>query len=215
MSHRPSGWLSRFDPFALVAFIALSAPACSSSTSGAPPPAPDAGPSGPTLCERFTPCGGDVVGSWTAAETCKQSPETGSCAGEMMSLKDMTLSGSLVLDSGSVTQDIDLRATRTAEFDPACGGELTCGTYGAQIGAPYDACTLTTSSGGDGGSGKLCDCAWPYEQRWNQPGTYTLNGTKMAVSWSNGLYTDDYCVTGAELLIRKQTIVMRFVRAGM
>jgi hypothetical protein len=161
-------------------------------------------------CGQVPPCGGDIIGSWTAAGSCFDSDnflayvlvtfEPGCPAGTSPTLTssnaNRALSASFAADgtySGSQTWsgaiDFDVPAT--------CLGGATCDDLDVAVGRMVDpangvvaaTCTGTTT----------CACSVTEGGTASESGTYTTSGSTLETTSAAGVNDTPYCVSGGLL----------------
>jgi hypothetical protein len=164
----------------------------------------------------FTPCGGDVVGTWRSDPKCKprlptQAP-TG-CPGQTYDPGGVTTTVSWTFAADQTfTANISSQGTETVTSPPEClldanGAEVPCdASAGATIGifvtggAPGPA-TCVPAAG-------ACECAIPiFPAPVALSGTYTVTATTLTLTLPGGLLSipADYCVSGNTLDLAGQS----------
>jgi hypothetical protein len=154
----------------------------------------DGGPDGGGSCTTVSPCGGDVVGTWTATPSCVTLTGADSaCAGT-------TGVTTLTVTSGTATYNADLTYTLTStgsfsthvHYPSPCYQGLTCDQIGQGIMQsqmlPTVACAVSSAG--------ACDCTGTAPRLSNETGTYTTSGGTMTLTHAGTTSTNSYCVNG-------------------
>lgn len=165
-----------------------------------------------TCTASFTPCGGDVTGSWAVQSICAQSSPAGAvnasdarfpdCA-NICSSAQLTASGSVTYASPTVTSSETFRLVESLAFSDACFSEATGTTLS-------DATCQSFNSDPSGTSScalSLSTCACQFDQTTQDSATsYTLSGTEIVQYGSGALAqeTIEYCVTGNTMTQQRQ-----------
>lgn len=141
-------------------------------------------------CPAFTPCGGELSGSWAYVETCPTSNvallqvacPTGTVAFEPGGAAALTFSDGQVARSGSPVGDSVITFPAECAFDG-------CATIGAFVG----------SAGQCSDVGGGCACRTPFSVDWGQQ-AFTTNGTQLRLADGR---TFEYCVQDDRLTYRE------------
>jgi hypothetical protein len=180
----------------------------------------DSGSTNVVSCEgAYTPCGGDVTGTWELGTLCVVGSVTNalnalladypSCAntfteGRLESTGSVTYTATNFTRTGSVHLTGKMKITSACFGEQLMGAALTaqsCGSYAqvapaamaAQCSAGGSACTVTVSCGYEG---TTCNCDADMAQQIADSGTYTVSGTTLTES-TGGSYS--FCVNGNQL----------------
>ena len=173
------------------------------------------GGNGPSC--SFEPCGGDVVGTWTAH---------GYCAGGQTGLEawpecddavitgDPDISGTITfLADGTFTRDTTVVGDVHTEYDADC---LTAMLMGMM--SPEDYCALQdtifqgsgpTIVGSCAWTGGACKCDMTYNATFDDGGAYTTAGTTITLTDGQ---PQPYCVAGTELKAEQDGSVSIFTK---
>lgn len=161
----------------------------------------------PTSCAEFssfTPCGGDVEGTWKWAEFCIDpksigtDPSNGQCKDYVISA-DFTSTRTVTFDATTVSAGAGVETSKLiGDFPVACFGKASCDLYSD----PNKNSVCTDKGGGQ------CHC----EQTETKdkpadttPSAYTTSNNVLTVTSSNGkVETWEYCVK-SNLLYARQT----------
>lgn len=168
----------------------------------------------------FTPCGGNIVGTWRSDPKCKpMTPKQMAgdpCEGETFALDGVVTTATWTFaPDGTFTVLISTQGSGTIMTPQDClvdqnGLPVPCSSAGA--GAREAGRLLYT--GGVAGSPSCkdqpasCDCTIPYQPApVAVTGTYTTAGTTLTVSLPGGLISipADYCVSGDTLDLAGQS----------
>ncbi len=150
------------------------------------------------LCSDVTPCGGNVVGTWTITSSCLSSTyTTAEACGSVPALDTMTVAGSVTLGSDmTYSRTTSLAGTEATTVPASClttgGVTLTC----AQI--QQELATLGNTATCTGGSGGGCVRDAPItSSSTTETGTYSTSGDTITLTSSTGsASTSPYCVSG-------------------
>jgi hypothetical protein len=158
------------------------------------------GGSGPAgSCGQVEPCGGDVVGTWTATSGCVnatyammsfESGLAGACPTATLSATKISVSGSMSLNSDLTYSST---GTETVSFSvnlPSSCTQGQCAALGAylqsSLGAGSSASCTGTSS---------CACSLTEQVNDDDSGTYTTTGSTLTTtSATTGTSAQSYCV---------------------
>jgi hypothetical protein len=185
----------------LAALLVLVVDSCGGHTSGASCPA------------SFTPCGGDITGTWTYQTACNVTAEVSKQCPGASSNVPVNANGSFTFNAdGTCSETFTVDTTGTETVPASCLGgitdctkldtSLTSGGLTFQI----TGCTGTASQG--------CTCTVSESGMITAPGTYTTAGT----NYSLKLSTDStarvpagYCVNGSQLQLAADSTNTAFV----
>lgn len=164
------------------------------SMSMAPPVAPidvPVGGSAPTSsgsCPAFTPCGGELVGSWAYTDVCPVAPDAPFCPDLTV---DFAMGGAagLAFANGQVARSGTPVGDSTIHFPASCLSFLACSDL------PLLTQMASECSEEPGG----CACIVPFIIDWGQQ-TYASTGTELRLGDGR---TFDYCVEGDRLMYRE------------
>jgi hypothetical protein len=156
------------------------------------------GAGGGGVCPVGTPCGGDVVGTWTITDSCVSFSASLSnvCIG-------LTAAGTFTY-AGSATYRADLTYTQTStiggafqyDYPSTCLNGYTCAQLGTALLAAGSAMgTFSSVSCRGNNGGCLCDTqlANPAD---NETGTYAVSGSTLLTTHDGTTDSTDYCVSG-------------------
>lgn len=170
--------------------------------------------SSPVACGQVTPCGGDVVGSWSIVSSCL-SP-TGMFAADQQRFfaqfcADTANSSSPVSDdqtsaswtgawsfSSTMSYTVSILATVHESF--TCNDGETCATLDSEIKAAqasYPTIQSASCAAGSGSGSGICNCTVVWASQNDESGTYVNQGTALSLA-ATGLPTAQigYCVAG-------------------
>ena len=166
---------------------------------------------GVTTCDAFTPCGGDVVGSWEITSTCideSAAVTVGDCENTAVDYRSYEVDGGYVFDSsGNVTLTFDSEFSYVWEIPRMCLFDYTC----AEIEA-----LLTSLTGTNTGSGTIefdascpdaptvCRCDVSGFITGTNSGTYTTAGSTMTVVTAESTSVQEYCIVGDNLAVQSE-----------
>jgi hypothetical protein len=136
----------------------------------------DAGDAGAESECSFTPCGGDIVGSWTIRSVCPVSVSVRDCPTAELEPNHVTVMGSVTFGAdGGLAFDITSTGTWDGLVPPSCVVGTDCAAIAQSLyqrNAPPASCT----SAGDGG----CSCSSPATPVQTDMGPYTISGNTAA-----------------------------------
>jgi len=187
-----------------------------SSAGGSSAGGSSAGGSG-SQCAAFTPCGGELTGTWNFERACASSSElqhiadaSKICPAGTASATE-SLSGTATFDAQGVLKlDTTTAATLTLGVPTSC---LKTGQDCAAIQASIAAQTgVTQASCSQVATG--CSCTYSISVASKQEQTYVKNGTSIAVTDpTDGTVTNtDFCVQGTSLDLRDDTGTFELTR---
>jgi hypothetical protein len=178
-------------------------------------------------CTNVTPCGGDVVGTWTVVSSCLTVSGGVDLSNYGLGCVSAPVMGSLRV-SGSWTANADgtysdnTTTQGNVQIDFGCdcrGGAGTCTTcprFGALLTSPgYAAVTCADATGSDAEiceCGPGCTCTATIDQAGgigvapmypSATGTYTTSGTVLTMTAGEQEYS--YCVSGDTLTLTPQS----------
>lgn len=168
------------------------------------------GDGGGGSCGTFTPCGGDVVGSWSASDFCfSGSPFDIECPGATVDASGLTFMGTLALNADmTYSEQGTAGGSMVMTFSPACfmeeGITPTCAQLDAGLAfsaadpeSPFSAASCTTA-------GSNCRCSFTMRPTAiNEAGTYMTSGSVITSTSADGTAdVNDYCVSGNRLQLR-------------
>jgi hypothetical protein len=173
-------------------------------------------------CGKVTPCGGDVVGSYTITAGCINNAalnmQLGSTSTSCPGLS-VSVSGTNVTGSGSFNADMTYTVTETVKLSAvetiptSClsqsGVTLTCAQLDQALQQEIASGSTTISSGHCSGTSS-CTCSFTIPaQTTTETGTYTTSGTTITMTPSTGTTSSDsYCVQGNELHVMSVDMTM-------
>jgi hypothetical protein len=143
-----------------------------------------------------TPCGGDLVGTWTYSTTCNaQQSNVAGCPGAMLSTNNSNVAGALTFGaSGSFSMNVTEDAVETLTLPASCTAgpcsmlDHTTNVAGLMV---NQACTGSSS----------CSCTLTITGTATLTGTYTTNGDMIELATNGQMASPfgNYCVRGNEL----------------
>jgi hypothetical protein len=176
--------------------------------------APACGSSAPDSCGRVSPCGGDVVGSWTLGRACPSAAAytaqaAESCPGSFVSSISQDVSGSITFnaDLSFRLENVSNTLATSNSFPVDCQALTTCGDLDR-----HEANTLqsidTTCTGT-----ATCDCESTVTTFGRTAtGTYSTAGSALTLILDGVTTTMGYCVEGNRL--HQITLVTGTASAG-
>jgi hypothetical protein len=204
---------------ALLSALGLCSAACSSTSPGA---AGDAGgvseggaEAAPAACSEFTPCGGDLVGTWASDHACTPTTisQVDGCQGETFDATAVVSTTTWTFRAGgTMTIALSAAGPTTVQVTDACltkrgaGKPVTC--TDASAGALYASEILfqggkASASTCQPGANGICNCTVTFvADPRSLEGTYSVAGTAVTANLGGDQVTSDYCVSGATLKMR-------------
>jgi hypothetical protein len=172
----------------LVGSLAVAlAPACGSVTTA------------PSCSPTFTPCGGDVVGTWTSSAVCGATAQLMmACPGASTSFMPTASATYTFNADGSFSLSLTADESGTQTLPASClSGIQSC----ALLEMTSTTQGLTTSTTGcTGNPSQSCTCTFTAKGTLTDTGTYTTAGTGLTMKDSSGPSSPlGYCVTGNQL----------------
>ncbi len=154
------------------------------------------GSNDPALCENFSPCGGDPVGSWSLASFCIGDADVDGfeeCPGATFNI-DASQSGSVELSSDSGYQRNVFSNTRGNLSVPgSCLVGITdCGSL--------ERADESLSCSGDPAAS--CTCTGEESDVDMATGTWAVSGNTLALTDEDGTESLEFCVEGNTLTLR-------------
>lgn len=154
-------------------------------------------PSGVFLQETcpFTPCGGNLVGTWNASSVCLTIEETvgqaqAQCPTATIDAFSGTVTGDVVITATNLTQDVSYSFTGTVTVPPACTFNGNCAAVQGVIAGYFD--TASCSPAG----GNACTCTVGSTILDQITDTYTASGNSITLG---GGAVHEYCVSASSL----------------
>jgi hypothetical protein len=147
-------------------------------------------------CPAFTPCGGDVVGTWAAAAGCVDDPLATSkslCPALVVNSETASVEGAVTFTSDFVTRGYTVHYAMDVTIPASCLTIATC----AQIQTAYQA-YLPDTSCADAPAG-ACHCQATFATDAAQASMYSTSDDEV-VTTSGDRYA--YCVSGNTLQYR-------------
>lgn len=145
-------------------------------------------------CALFTPCGGDVVGTWDYSAGCTGDPWEAArktCQALGVKTQKGTVKGRITFTSNTVTRAATVAYTATLTIPTSClQGVLTCAQVATGLQKSFNSATCAPTTGG-------CDCDVATTNSITGSGTnYTIQGNQIVLQDGNKY---DYCVKGSIL----------------
>jgi hypothetical protein len=156
----------------------------------------------PSCTPTFTPCGGNVVGTWVYQTTCGANTlTTQSCPSESLNLSP-NMSGRITFNpDGTFSESVTVDETGTETIPASClGGVSACTQLDASI--SLSGITVAQSSC-SGNVAQSCTCTLSETGSLTQTGTYTTAGTDLSTAGSvtQSATPLGYCANGSLLLV--------------
>jgi hypothetical protein len=157
--------------------------------------------SGPSCSGTFTPCGGNLVGTWAYQITCGTAAlATTQCPGASMTSPQP--SGTFTFNAdGTYSLHLTTEESGTETVPASClAGVTSCNQLDSTISTSGIDIAVTACSG-DASQG--CTCTVSESGTLTETGTYTTAGNGFTTTASGGAAgaPTEYCVMGATLLI--------------
>lgn len=147
-------------------------------------------------CYGFSPCGGDITGTWSVTQTCVvRSGSPAACPDEKISLAP-SLWGTLTFRADKTLQlDFTIASTEDVSYPKSCLGGVDCQALQGQLQSSGDTTTCTDAI-------SACQCRTTTgPESVTGTGTYTTVGTTLTVKNSTGTTTAEaYCVQADTLM---------------
>jgi hypothetical protein len=140
-------------------------------------------------CTGFTPCGGDVAGTWSLSAGCIDDPLAASkslCPMLVVNSEEATASGSVTFASGMVSRDYTTHYAMDVTIPAACLQTMTC----AQLQSSYQAYIPNTTCSVQGTG---CRCSGSLDTTATQGSTYATSNDQIVTGGGDHY---DYCVSG-------------------
>ncbi len=150
-------------------------------------------------CTAFTPCGGNLVGTWHYAGTCGMANQGVPACPQATVNTSQTTTGTLVLDTnGAFTFSTTVNGGGTVTVPAAClTGVVSCASLNSTSASESQTCT------GDPASSCTCNITVT-NQTTTASGTYSTMGTTVTTNVAGAITVLPYCVQGNELRINFQ-----------
>jgi hypothetical protein len=172
---------------------------------------------GPYCTAAVTPCGGNLVGTWTFQSSCITLPTTDptlptECQG-ISGFLDYSFTGTVTFDGTSEEIDVTEQIDQTLKYTTACISALhdshptSVAPPASTTSCPMIASNLATSSSIDAycpysaANGGTCNCALVISGSGTTTDDYTISGTGQFVTASEPDYPWTYCVSGNTLTV--------------
>jgi hypothetical protein len=180
--------MHRLVTLTLGALLVLFVGSCGGHTNGASCPA------------SFTPCGGDITGTWTYQTSCNVGALAGKqCPGATTSVP-INASGSMTFNAdGTFSEVVTIDTTGTETIPASCLGALTDCTKLDQT--LSDQGLTVQITGCTGTASQSCTCTVSATGMLNATGKYTTAGNNFSLTVSGGTASvpSGYCVSGSQL----------------
>jgi hypothetical protein len=152
-------------------------------------------------CGAFTPCGGNVVGSWDVKDLCVQGKvAVDGCPTATTNFDDIHGTGSMTFNAdmtgmGSLTLSGSVKVT----LPRSCAAGVSCATVEAGLKAQLLSDKNTPFTGVTCTGDDPCTCTYALKSTpMNDGGTYSTSGTVL----TQGTDQSYYCVSGNELRVK-------------
>jgi len=155
-------------------------------------------------CSAFTPCGGDVVGTWTVKNVCATGSGAGlieDCPGATTSFEGIKGSGTITFTANMTTmENINLTGSMKMTLPASCLMGATCAQIDTALKAaltsdpeaPFSAVSCSGSSG--------CTCTMTFKNsNLMETGTYSISGNRITDGDGEA---QEYCVSGKTMNMR-------------
>lgn len=152
-------------------------------------------------CGNFTPCGGDVVGTWNIKQYCLSNtaspiPE---CPAATVSVDGLSASGTVTYAANmTTTANTTIRGTMKMNIPASCLMGATCALVDASLKSELSDPESPFSSASCTGS-DTCSCSLVLKGTpMTSSGTYTISGNQLIEDGD----ANEYCVSGKELRLK-------------
>jgi hypothetical protein len=155
------------------------------------------GSKGAACSATFTPCGGDLVGTWTVESTCNVAAPPMQCPGVTVTISPNE-SGTLTFNADETfSMNLKIEETGTATVPASC---LTAGTSCSMLGGTTTAQGVTVKTTCTGTLTAGCTCSLGVTGTVALSGTYATAGSDVSLT-TGGTPTSpvSYCVSGSQL----------------
>jgi hypothetical protein len=156
-------------------------------------------------CAAFTPCGGDVVGTWSIKNTCVTGGGGGGfvedCPGATTSVDGLKATGTITFNANmTTTENVAISGAMKMNLPASCLMGLSCAQVDAALkaavlsdpDAPFSAVSCSGSSG--------CTCSVTFKgTAVMEMDTYRISGNKLIDGDGE---EQEYCVSGTTLNMR-------------
>jgi hypothetical protein len=154
-------------------------------------------------CSAFTPCGGDVVGTWTIKSMCVTGGGAGAiedCPSATTTFEGIKGSGTITFNANmTTTENVAISGSMRMNIPSSCLMGATCAQVDAGLkatlldpDAPFSAVSCSGSS--------TCSCNVTFKGTSTmEMDTYTISGNKITDGDGDA---QDYCVSGKTLNMR-------------
>jgi hypothetical protein len=168
---------------------------------------PGAGGVQGVTCASNASCGGNIIGTWSIAQTCNlKTTMPTTCTEETYAVSDQAQTGTLDFRAdGTVAETLRSTGTIMDLLPPAC---LTNGETCADVDATFRNLVTTGSiytSASCADSAGTCKCTLMFETNSTTSATYATSGSTFTVTSNGDASTGTYCVTGSALVISLST----------
>jgi hypothetical protein len=146
------------------------------------------------------PCGGELVGTWTAKQGCASGSYTSTIAGctsTTVTVSNFTVGGTLTFNGdGTWNDSLNESLSAHEEFPATCLAAAECTQHEA---------SLTSQPGITGAScqfGDACACDYVSTVTLNKSGSFQTSGSSVTFAGAGQPDTEGYCVSGNTLTLR-------------
>jgi hypothetical protein len=159
-------------------------------------------------CDEFSPCGGNIVGSWDIVESCIDEAGVApveDCPNSTYRYSQYDVDGGYVFDTnGGVTATFDIRFAYVWNLPRSCVGDLTCMEIEQTLNMATtpDASVVFHASCPEAPSECRCDVSGSITGTNSL--TYTTSGSTLTLVTSDSESTQQYCVDGDDLTMRAE-----------
>jgi hypothetical protein len=162
------------------------------------------GDDGNGSCSAFTPCGGDVVATWTIKDMCVTGGGAGAieeCPGATATFEGVKGSGTIAFNANmTTTENVAITGSMKMNVPGSCLMGGTCAQLDAALKAAFlgdsDAAFSAVSCSGS----SSCSCNVTFKGTPStEMGTYTISGNKIIDEDGE---EQEYCVSGKTLSMR-------------
>jgi hypothetical protein len=153
-----------------------------------------------TCSASFSPCGGDIEGTWTIDTACNPSSALPSACAGVANTFTPNYSGSFAFNADKTySQNMMFNESGTVTYPAACLASLSV-TSCAQLDANTTSNGLTLKSSCTGDASKSCTCTVSETGDLMLTGTYATAGNDVTLTQSGNAGTPQgYCVNGSQL----------------
>jgi hypothetical protein len=159
--------------------------------------------SGGPACNAFTPCGGDVVGTWQVKDSCMQGKLTvDGCPTASITFDGVKTTGTMTFNADKTgTASITTTGGVKMSLPQSCLAGQTCASIDAVLKTELATETMTEFSSVACSGTDPCTCVYTLKGTpSNDGGSWSTSGSVL----TQGTDKADYCVAGQELKVKSR-----------